>query len=274
LRITQYHCGLCNTTSVGRTGQPSLERVASTQRSLEILGVLETGGVLGTNEIARRMATTPSTVSRQLGTLSEARFVEQVAGSGQYRLGIRVVELANALLAQLDVRTVARPFLESLVVDIGETATLSVPGDPDAITVDFVPAQRQIQGVAHLGRPSIAHATAAGKVMLAFTGATPRTPLVRYTDWTITDADALAAELASIRRRGWAEACEEREPELNAIAAPVFASSGSLAGIVALQGPLPRFGRAAARRAVRLLLPATGAISRELGGSPGATPRR
>src|SRR5580704_15746592 len=166
---------------MARTGQPSREHVASSRRALEILELLAAEGALGTNEMARRLATTPSTVSRQLGTLAESRFVEQEPRSGRYRLGIRLVELANALLARLDVHTVAHPFLESLVAAVGETATLSVPGDRDAITVDFVPAQRQVQGVAHLGRPSIAHATAAGKVVLAFGGVAPRLPLDRYT---------------------------------------------------------------------------------------------
>jgi DNA-binding IclR family transcriptional regulator len=254
---------------MARTGQPSREHVASSRRALEILELLAAEGALGTNEMARRLATTPSTVSRQLGTLAESRFVEQIPESGRYRLGIRVVELANALLARLDVRTVARPFLESLVAEIGETATLSVPGDPDAITVDFVAAQRYVQGVAHLGRPSIAHATAAGKVMLAFGDAEPVLPLARYTPHTITDGAALAAELDRVRLRGFAEAHEERELELNAVAAPVFASSGSIVGIVALQGPVSRFGRAAARAALPQLLAATEAISSELG-RPGA----
>lgn len=239
--------------------------MASTRRSLEILGLLADGGALGTNEIARRLATTPSTVSRQLGTLAEARFVEQVPESGRYQLGIRVVELANSLLARLDVRTVAHPFLEDLVAAVGETATLSVAGEPDAITVDLVAASSQVQGVAHLGRPSIAHATAAGKAMLAFAGVEPEPPLQRYTERTITDPSALAAELALIRRRGYAEAFGERELDLNAIAAPVFGSDGALAGVVALQGPTRRFGRAAARRALPLLLAATASVSADLG---------
>jgi DNA-binding IclR family transcriptional regulator len=261
---------------MARTGQPSREHVGSSRRALEILELLGAEGALGTNEIARRLTTTPSTVSRQLGTLAESRFVEQIPESGRYRLGIRVVELANALLARLDVRTIARPFLESLVAEIGETATLSVPGEPDAITVDFVAAQHYVQGVAHLGRPSIAHATAAGKVMLAYGAAAAGPPLARYTPHTITDADALDAELDLIRRRGFAEAYEERELGLNAIAAPVFASSGSLAAIVALQGPVSRFGHAPARTALPLLLEATGAISSELGrpGAATAPPRR
>lgn len=157
-----------------------------------------------------------------------------------------------------------------LVAAIDETATLSVPADPDGITVDFVPTQRYAQGAMRLGRPSVAHATAAGKVMLAFTDRLPRPPLRAYTERTITDLDALEAELKRVRRRGWADAYGEREPELNAIAAPVWSSAGELAGIIALQGPIPRFGRNPARKALPLLLERAEAISRELS----ATARR
>lgn len=178
------------------------------------------------------------------------------------------MQLGNAVLARLDVRNVARARLEELVAEVRETATLSVPGDPDAITVDVVPSDRYVQGVSRLGRPSIGHATAAGKLMLAFTGRVPTAPLVAYTPRTITEPAALARELERIRRAGWSEAYEEREPELNAIAAPVWGSDRELAGIVALQGPVPRFGRAAARRALPSLLGCTEAISRDLGYTP------
>ena len=240
--------------------------MASAQRSFAILDVLAEDGPLGTNEIARRAGTAASTVSRQLGTLVAARLVERVPDTGHYRLGIRLVELANAVLVRLDVRALARPHLDALVAGVGETATLSVPGDPDAITVDFVATQHNVQGVMQLGRPSIAHATAAGKVMLVFTGQRPTPPLVAYTERTITGAGALEEELDLVRRRGWADAYEERERELNAIAAPVFSSDRTLAAVVALQGPLPRFGRAPARRALPLLLEHADAISRQLGG--------
>jgi IclR family acetate operon transcriptional repressor len=166
-----------------------------------------------------------------------------VPQTGHYRLGIRLVELATVVLARLDVRAIARPYLEELAAVVDETATLSVPGIPDAITVDFVPTQRYVQGMARLGRPSIAHATAAGKVMLAFSDRRPTAPLAAYTERTITDPEVLEVELARVLRRGWADAYEEREPELNAIAAPVRSSAGELAGIVALQGRSP-VGRA------------------------------
>ena len=180
------------------------------------------------------------------------------------------MHLANALLARLDVREVARPHLVALVEATGETATLSVPGDEDAITVDFVPGAHHVQPVSRLGRPSIAHATSAGKVMLAFSGRElPEGPLRAYTPATITDTRALAAEIASVRERGWAPAVGEREPGLTAVAAPIRSSRGELEAIVALQGPSSRFDEAAVEAAVPLLVERAEAISRELGWRPG-----
>ena len=254
-----------NTNGVPRTGQPSRERVGSATRALAMLDLLAESGPLGTNEIARRTGTTPSTVSRHLGTLVEATLVEHDAATGQYRLGLHLVRLASAVLARLDVRAIARPHLEALVAATGETTTLSVPAEPDAITVDFVASPHYVHGVTGLGRPSVAHATAAGKAMLAFGGRRATPPLVAYTERTITDARALESELARIRKQGWADAYEEREPELNAIAAPVWSSLGQLAGILAVQGPVPRFGRAVARKALPLLLDHAAALSAELG---------
>jgi len=169
------------------------------------------------------------------------------------------------VLGRLDVRAIAHPHLEALAAELSETATLSVPSDPDAITVDVVRSPRYIADGSQLGRPSIAHATAAGKVMLAFNGVRPARELETYTPRTITDPLELDAEIERVHRRGWADAFEEREIGLNAIAAPVWASDGALAGIIALQGPIPRFGRTAARAALPVLRERAAVISTELG---------
>jgi DNA-binding IclR family transcriptional regulator len=251
---------------MSRTRQPSTRRIGAAERAFAVLDTLAEGGELGTNEIARRTGMTPSTVSRQLGTLAASGLVERVEATGRYRLGLRIVHLANALLARLDVREVARPHLVALVEATGETATLSVPGDTDAITVDFVPGAHQVQPVSRLGRPSIAHATSAGKVMLAFSGRElPDGPLRAYTPATITDTRALAGEIARVRELGWARAVGEREPDLTAIAAPVFSSRGELEAVVALQGPSSRFDEAAIVTALPVLIERAEAISRELG---------
>jgi IclR family acetate operon transcriptional repressor len=253
-----------------RARKPVGRRVAAVERAVAVLDELARDpGELGTNELARRIRVNPSTASRLLATLEASRLVEHVPSSGRYRLGLRLLELGNAAVGRLDLRGIARPELAALVGETGETATLSVPGERDAVTVDFVQSASSVQSVARLGRPSVAHATAAGKVQLAFGDvALPTQPLERFTPRTITDPEKLAAEIERVRERGWAEAAGERERDLNALAAPIYGAEGRLAAILGLQGPEGRFDRAARRRAVKPLLASAHAVSEALGWAP------
>lgn len=247
--------------------------VGSVARALQLLDTLassnETG--LGVNELARRIGVNASTASRLLATLEQGGLVERERG-GPYRLGLHLVALSDRVLARLDVRALARPLLAALVARTGETATLSVPGAGEAITVDFVPSEASVMSLARLGRPSVGHATAAGKVTLAFGLAADGGadgPLPSYTERTIATPQALAAELRRVRQRGWAEAVGERERDLNAMAAPVFGRGGELAAVLGLQGPAARLP-AATRAALRNpLLAAARELSAALGGRRG-----
>src|SRR5260370_817927 len=112
-----------------RTGQPAIRHVAAVERALAVLDALSNGdSELGTNEIARRTGINASTVARLLATLAGAGMVERVTATGRYRLGLRLLQLGNTVLARLDLREVARPHLQALVAKTGETATLSAPG--------------------------------------------------------------------------------------------------------------------------------------------------
>ena len=102
--------------------------------------------------------------------------------------------------------------------------------------------------------------------MLAF--GPPRSPgeLIRFTERTITDPEALQRELDQARSAGVAEAVGEREPDLNALAAPVTGRGGELVAILGLQGPAARLP-AATRRALREpLLRAARELGQALGG--------
>jgi DNA-binding IclR family transcriptional regulator len=254
-------------TAVPRTGQPATRRVAAVERAVAVLDALaDAGGELGTNELSRRAGVNASTVSRLLATLVSAGLVDRVADTGRYRLGLRLLALGNVVLAGLDRRALARPHLEALVAETGETATLSVPGDPDPVTVDFVQSPSSVQSVARVGRPSVVHATATGKVMLAFGGGgLPAGQLRSYTPRTITSRAALERELGEARSRGFARAAGEREEGLNAIAAPVFGARGELTAILGLQGPASRFGPERMDAAAPRLLARAREISRALG---------
>ena len=104
---------------MARTGQPAVRHVAAVERAFTVLDALADGGELGTNEIARRTGINASTVSRLLATLASARFVEHVPETGRYRLSLRLIELGNAVLGRLDLRTLAHPHLQALVRETG-----------------------------------------------------------------------------------------------------------------------------------------------------------
>jgi IclR family acetate operon transcriptional repressor len=254
------------------TGRPAERRLAAVERALRVLDAfLEAGGEAGTNELARLTGINASTVSRLLGTLAAHGYVERAADTGRYRLGGHLLRLGDAVLEGRDVRALARPHLVALERETGETATLSVAGGTEAVTVDFVASRASVMSVARVGRTSVAHATATGKVMLAFGDAEPPAgPLERHTGRTITDPARLAEEVAQVRARGWAQAEGEREPDLNAVAAPVLDRRGALAAILGVQGPAGRFDAGRRRAALAPLLEEAAALSRRIGGGAAA----
>jgi DNA-binding IclR family transcriptional regulator len=250
---------------MARTGRPAARQVGSVQRAIDVLDVLaESTAELGTNEIARRTGVNVSSISRLLSTLTTAGLVQYVPSTGRYRLGIRIMQLANAARDSLDIRQLARPFLEELTAITGETSTLSLPSVHDLVTIDFVPSPRSVRSVAHIGRNSVAHATAVGKVLLAWGGQLPDGELTEYTERTTTDRDALAVEVDRVRERGWAQAVGEREEELNAVGVPVLDGAGALVAALGVQGPAGRFTPRAMRAAIDPLLERAQALTSAL----------
>ena len=239
---------------MARTGQPATRQVAAVQRAIAILDELaDARSELGTNEIARRTGINVSTLSRILATLVSGGLVEHVAATGRYRLGVGVIRLASAVGDRLDIRSLARPHLAELASRTQETATLSVPGGHEPITLDYVQSPLSVRSVAEVGRASAAHATAVGKVFLAHGGSVPDGQLQAFTERTIVDHDVLRADVAGVRERGWGQALGEREEDLNAVAVPVLDPAGQLAAILGVQGPAVRFSPRAMRSAVELL---------------------
>jgi IclR family acetate operon transcriptional repressor len=240
--------------------------VASVARALALLEELsESEEGLGVNELARRIGVNASTASRLLATLESAGVVQR-DGQGPYRLGVALLTLAERVLSRLDIGALARPVLVELMERTGETATLSLPGEREAITVDSVPSRSSVVSMARLGRPSVSHATAVGKVMLAFGGGPmPRErDLTPLTDRTITDRAALEAEVAAVRERGYGMVFGEREADVNAIAAPVWGRAGTLAAILGIQGPATRLDDPT--KLLPSLLEGAGTLTRALGG--------
>lgn len=243
--------------------------VGTVQRAIAVLHTLaDSPDDLGNNEIARRTGINESTVSRLLSTLVRDELISRVDATGYFRLGPRLVEFGNAALARVDIRDRCRPHLTALTDATGETSTLSVPYRDGTITVDFVQSPSSVRSVAEVGRPSIAHATATGKVRLAYADAAIPLDLPAYTPRTITDRQILEGQIRLVRQRGWAQAVGEREVGLNAVACPILSPTG-LTAILGVQGPAQRFGPKVMRSAVEELRTHARALS-----APPAQPAR
>lgn len=247
--------------------------LASVDRALALLDALaELPAGARVGELAQRTGINQSTVSRLLGTLMARGFVDRDEATARYRLGLRLVAYADAVLAGLDVRAIARPHLEHLVAQTGETATLSVPGETQPYTIDFVPSPSNVASGAELGRPSVTHATVTGKVLLAFGGlALDRLgpePYERFTDRTLTTRAELAREVDRVRSEGVAYGREEREPGLNAVGAPVLGRERALVAMLSIQGPSNRLHVSRLSGLASPLTQAANAVGAALGGQP------
>jgi DNA-binding IclR family transcriptional regulator len=157
-------------------------------------------------------------------------------------LSVGVVALAGPLLANLDIREVARPYLEQLALASRESVNLGIWNRVEAVNIEQVPGPGIIKHLAPLGRRNPAHASATGKVLLAFA---PQQELqevldrglYRLTDRTIVDPAMLIQELARVRRDGYALNNEEMVNELVAFAAPVFDHRGQVVAAVSVSAP-------------------------------------
>lgn len=240
-------------------------------RSLEILEALADGGEQGIVEIAARTGLRPSTAHRLLATLVARGYAVQARPSGRYVLGYRLAELAGAVGERSErVRALARPHLAAICEATGESANLSVLAPPDAVYVDHVDGTHAVRMSASIGVSVPAHASAAGKAMLArvpdanVAQLVGGEPLRALTERTITTLADLRRELDGVRERGYAIDDEEHEPGVGCVAAPILDPLGGAVAALSVSAPAPRIEAAGRDRLGHLLVRHATRIAREL----------
>lgn len=166
--------------------------------------------------------------------------------------------------AERDLAEVAEPAMRRLAEESGETVNLMVrsPGGAEAVAqVDG----RHVLGVSNwVGREVPDHASAAGKVFLAFGVDTPAEPLERLTARTIVHPEQLERELVAVREHGFATIVDELEMGLAAVAAPIRDSGGEVVGALSVAGPTARLGPSRLGIVGRLAVEQADAVSKAL----------
>ena len=183
-----------------------------------------------------------TTVYRILNTLHRHDMVKRSA-EGSYRLGPRLIALAARTLADAhdyDLAALSRPHLARLSEETGEGSKISVPDGDGILVVAGINGGREYALTIVPGQRLPLHAGAAGKVLLAYLPKAEqaerlRGALVKFTTRTFFDARRLKAELARIKRQGWAQDKGEYAPSIWAFAAPIPDRTGKV--IAALSVP-------------------------------------
>ncbi len=265
--------------------------IQTVSNALRMLEVFHEESEMGVSDLARRLGLHKNNAFRLLATLELAGYIQQTPATELYHLGPRCLELGHAFARSHTLMSQARPILEKLARDAGETAHLGVLSGREVVHLDGVlPEQLVLTGL-RVGNRLDAHATALGKTLLAGeianrslglaptetdSGETPApgsleaelagATLARYTEATLADATKLVEELRAVQLQGYATDLEEYSPGLRCVAAPVRDASARVIGALSLSGPAMRLDESALHgAAAQAVIAAAAALSAELG---------
>jgi IclR family acetate operon transcriptional repressor len=240
--------------------------VQSLERAFLLLELMaEAGGEVALSRLAEDSGMPPSSIHRLVRTLMARGYVRQLP-SRRYVLGPRLIHLGE--IASQALGAWARPHLNRLVEGIGETANLAMLDGDRVVYAAQVPSRHSMRMFTEVGRRVHLHCTGVGKVLLAglpeddVRGVLARAGMPAQTPRTLTDPEALLAQLQAVTAQGYAVDDGEQEAGVRCVAVPV--PGGAPAAAISVSGPEGRLVMNTVPRVVSLLQSAAAALAAEL----------
>ena len=222
-------------------------------RAAAVMDAVEAGARSFT-DIVRVTGLTRPTAHRLIRSLEDHGYLFHVDGLG-YALGPRLLGLATAAMRELPLRELAHPALERLARTTGESAQLFVRDGDRRICVDAVDSEHELRTIVDVGASLPLTQGSAGKVFLAW-GPSGKGD----------DMDRLAQQLATARRRGWADSFGERAPGVASVSAPVFGPGDAVLAAISVSGPASRIAPLRAKAYAPAVMQAAREVESALGG--------
>lgn len=227
------------------------------------------------SDVAEVMGIAKSSAHDLMSSLTQIGLLSQTE-QGRYRLGWKIVELSETLLATSELRTVARPIMEELLAAYQETLHLAILQKGKVVYADKLEGRQTIRiELTGLGTHLYPHSSGLGKVLLAHLpwhcveDILNEQGLPYFTEHTIVDLEQFKTELAKVRKEGYAYDMEESLLDLCCVAAPIRDIKGQVIAAISMSVPSYRFERS--RQQFRLaIVRAAQSISRHLGYIPSA----
>jgi DNA-binding IclR family transcriptional regulator len=241
---------------------------------VKVLRILEcfstTDRALSLAEIRTATGLPKSTAHRLLASMREVGFLDQDRQRDRYRLGLKLFELGNVVLANMELHREARPLMDALGRLSGQTVHLAVFDGRQAVVIHrATPAPGAATPLVFL-EAAPAHCTSVGKAVLAFQPPEVIERLIAgglagFTERTITGADALRQECALIRGRGYAVDDGEHQPGLRCVGAPIRDAAGRVFAGLSVSGPAREIALSEVEALSRIVVHHADAISARLG---------
>lgn len=255
---------------MGNTASLPPYHITSVDHALRLLLLLKSRPSIRVAEAADELQVARSTAHRLLAMLVYRGFVTQDKSTRVYLPGPALIEVGMGALTGLDIRRKARPFLDQLVAETGETASLQILQGSDVRFVDSVESLNAVRVASRAGVTLPAHASSGGKMLLAAMAPEavfrlyPNEKLPAVTHATTTSRTVLMEELELARTQGYSVNDGESEPGLVAVGVPLPDRNGGNLGALTVAGPTARMDTAGVERAVAALRAACTELSRSL----------
>ena len=222
------------------------EGMRSVRTALRVLEGVADHQPAGVGELSRTLGLPKSSVQRALQTLGAAGWIRPAPGQvTRWVLTSRARRVGRLAAEENSIREAALGAMEHLRAETGETVHLMVPDGPRAVLIERLETSNPVRIVLALGSSAPLHGSSNGKAILARlptdeAEAILNGELPRYTDNTIVDREQLAAELAEIRRRGYATNNGEWRADIAAVAAAIVGPDGRPVASLSVSTPISR----------------------------------
>ncbi|MFC1889282.1 IclR family transcriptional regulator [Thermodesulfobacteriota bacterium] len=226
---------------------------------------------LGVTELSKKLKLHKNNVFRLLATLESRGYIEQNKSTENYHLGLRSLELGQTFIKQMGLLRQAKPIIERLCDDCGETTYLAIMRNQDVIYLDVAEASQTVRVASRVGLRLPTYCTAAGKVVIAFR---PEEEIKKFlpdglekkTPGTIVDEKRLMDHLKKVAKQGYAIDNEEFEVGVKCVAAPVRDYTGQVIAGISVSGPMMRMDqKKISETVIPAVLNAGEQLSRRLG---------
>ena len=247
--------------------------IKSLDRALEVLvqlGEMQ-GGTL--SEIAGVLDQSPATVYRVLTTFQGHGFADFDEQSQIWSIGPAAFLTGSHFLRRTSLVERARPIMRDLMEATGETANLGIERDGKVLFLGQVETQAMIRAFFPPGTASAMHSSGIGKALLCRMDDQRQRQVLaagqleQFTPNTLTDPEAMIADLHASKARGYAIDAEERNIGMRCIAAPVYNVFGEAVAGISVSGPTSRITEDRLDALAIPVMEAAARLTRDIGGN-------